>query len=303
MTHTPFTPYEGPLQGHSILSSFAQYSGLVLVICLVIVFLIRSYVFEKWYMPRYFKDKYYCLDDHQRRGLVNHCVSILLKAVMFAWTVYPFCKVKFSKATFATPLCRGGTFTLGDAMLFSSQMFIAMYLHELLYRAELSMVALAHHIGTVVIAQFAVALTLMESEREDAAPEFMLCMLWGIWDGVSEGYVHGVIIVKRKYPDNHRKIRNWNRFACYSTAFGTLIETVLIMWLFSIHWNRWNLGLKIATPVLHTMFSAAQLWGTKNYYSMWKYHEDILNEDKKKTDVGEREKGYGVGVRVDSTPL
>jgi hypothetical protein len=87
--------------------------------------------------------------------------------------------VKFTDATFATPLHTGDGFTMGDAMLLASQMFVAMYVHELLYRAELSWVALLHHIGTVVMAEAAIAMTLMPSDRRVAGPEFMLCMVWG----------------------------------------------------------------------------------------------------------------------------
>ena len=68
-----------------------------------------------------------------------------------------------------------------------------------------------------------------------------------------------------------------------------MIETVLIMWLFGYHWGDWTLPFKIATPLLHTMFSAAQVWGTKNYWCMWKQHEKMLREDMEDLETGEKE--------------
>lgn len=70
--------------------------------------------------------------------------------------------------------------TLGDALVLGSHQFVAMYLHELCYRAKISPIAIAHHVCTVVIAEIAVALTLMEREWKVAGTEFMLCLVWGM---------------------------------------------------------------------------------------------------------------------------
>lgn len=54
-----------------------------------------------------------------------------------------------------------------------------MYLFELIYRAHLSYVAVAHHIGSCVIASAAVAISLNWEHQHDATIEFMLCLVWG----------------------------------------------------------------------------------------------------------------------------
>jgi hypothetical protein len=54
-----------------------------------------------------------------------------------------------------------------------------MYIFELLFRAKLSPVAVAHHIGSVMIAVAAVAISLNWEHQRDATLEFILCCLWG----------------------------------------------------------------------------------------------------------------------------
>jgi hypothetical protein len=67
-------------------------------------------------------------------------------------------------------------------LLVLNQVFIAMYLFELIFRAKLSYVAVAHHIGSVTIAATAVAISLNWEHQRDATLEFILCYLWGKGD-------------------------------------------------------------------------------------------------------------------------
>lgn len=60
-----------------------------------------------------------------------------------------------------------------------NQVFIAMYIFELIFRAQLSYVAVAHHIGSGVIAATAVAISLDWEHQQDATLEFILCYVWG----------------------------------------------------------------------------------------------------------------------------
>lgn len=54
-----------------------------------------------------------------------------------------------------------------------------MYIFELIYREALSYVAVMHHIGTVVIASSAIAISLDWEHQSDATLEFILCYVWG----------------------------------------------------------------------------------------------------------------------------
>ncbi|KAJ5716850.1 hypothetical protein N7488_002496 [Penicillium malachiteum] len=54
-----------------------------------------------------------------------------------------------------------------------------MYLFELIYRAKLSPVTAAHHTGTILIGQSAIALSLRLEREPDADIEFIMCTVWG----------------------------------------------------------------------------------------------------------------------------
>lgn len=74
----------------------------------------------------------------------------------------------------------------GTVLLVGNQIFVAMYIFELIFRAELSPVAVAHHIGSVIIAAAAVAISLDAEHQKDALLEFLLCLLWGVFDNLSD---------------------------------------------------------------------------------------------------------------------
>lgn len=69
--------------------------------------------------------------------------------------------------------------TLGDLLVVVAQMLIGMYAFELIYRVRLSPVAVMHHIGTIVIGQVAIAISLRLDREPDADYEFVLCTVWG----------------------------------------------------------------------------------------------------------------------------
>ena len=51
---------------------------------------------------------------------------------------------------------------------------------------------------------------------------------------------------------------------------GTVIETALVMWLFGSLRSRWTLPFKVVTPMLHFLFSCAQLWGAYIFLQLYK---------------------------------
>jgi hypothetical protein len=63
-----------------------------------------------------------------------------------------------------------------------------------------------------------------------------------------------------------------------TTITGTLAETVLTMYLFGTLWDRWTIAFKVTTPMLHVLFASAQLWGSYNFYRMYKKQERLIAE-------------------------
>jgi hypothetical protein len=69
--------------------------------------------------------------------------------------------------------------------------------------------------------------------------------------------------------DDHEFLRKVFLAAMVVTSCGTVVETIVVMYFWGWAWDRWTLAFKILTPILHTVFSAAQLWGAWNFYKMW----------------------------------
>lgn len=51
---------------------------------------------------------------------------------------------------------------------------------------------------------------------------------------------------------------------------GTTLETTVVFWLFASLWQQWTLAFKIVTPILHMLFTCAQLWGAWVFWNLSK---------------------------------
>jgi hypothetical protein len=56
------------------------------------------------------------------------------------------------------------------------------------------------------------------------------------------------------------------------------------MWLFGTLWDRWQIAFKVATPLLHIAFSAAQIHGSMVFWRMYKKQRKLLKEDEERAD-------------------
>jgi hypothetical protein len=66
---------------------------------------------------------------------------------------------------------------MGDLLLIAAQMLTGMFIFELIYRVKISPVSVAHHIGSIMVAQAAITISV-KGDRE-ASIEFVLCTVWG----------------------------------------------------------------------------------------------------------------------------
>ncbi len=89
-----------PLTPLSILS---PYSALILSIVLVILFLIKQYIFDAFLLQWLYREKYTALNDVARRGFLNHHIAGGMKALILVVGVYPFIDVAF-RCVFHFPL-------------------------------------------------------------------------------------------------------------------------------------------------------------------------------------------------------
>ncbi|CAN8104018.1 unnamed protein product [Discula destructiva] len=297
-------PHVDELINESI-SKLATYSGLILTMFLVIVFVLRLYIFEGFLMRRLYGKKYTDMTDETvRRGFVNHHVAGLIKIILLLTAAYPFVAVAFGTATMHSSFSGKGSATMGDVLVVCPQLLITMYVFELFYRPKISPVSSLHHVGAIVIAQSAVAISLDFEHQVDATIEFILCFVWGGFDVIAEFWPHLAIILYRIYPDDHAFLVNVFRAACFTEVAGTTIETVVVMWLFGGLWHRWTLPFKIITPILHVIFSVAQLWGAMIFRRMWKRQEvflkaQVIDEERMKAG-GEEGQGEELGRGTDA---
>ncbi|KAJ5676117.1 hypothetical protein N7462_009014 [Penicillium macrosclerotiorum] len=264
-----------PLEPISILAPF---SALIISIILVVFFLIRFYILEGFLIKRLYGPIYLNLSELNRRGFINHHIAGVTKILILIVAAYPFVAVTFCNSTFHTPYAHGSPVTLGDMLIVVAQMLIAMYIFELIYRSKLSPVAVLHHIGTILIGQSAIAISLKLAREPDADIEFILCTVWGAFDIVSEFFPHIAIILYRIYPQRHHFLSRLFLLSCITTAIGTTCETIVTMWLFGSLWNRWEIAFKVATPLLHCAFSAAQIHGSLVFWRMYKRQQRFLQE-------------------------
>ena len=304
----------------SSLSKLSPFSMLILSIVLVILFLLKQFIFEAFLMKRCYKAMYTRLDEVSRRGFINHHIAGGTKLLILVVAVYPFIDVAFGQATLNTPYSRGSRVTLGDILIVCSQILVGMYIFELIYRVKISPISTMHHIGAIMVTQSAIAISLNLAREPDATIEFILCTVWGesfsslicslirrhtdfdtgAFDIVCELIPHVAIILYRVYPNSHLFLSRLFLFACVSTFIGTLCETIVIFYLFGSLWSQWQLAFKIVTPLLHCAFSATQLHGSRIFFFMWKKQNKYLAEEyqKKVEGQGRAEDGDVTGVDV-----
>ncbi|KAI9926572.1 hypothetical protein ASPWEDRAFT_32022 [Aspergillus wentii DTO 134E9] len=278
------------------ISKLAPFSGLIISIILVILFLIRFYILEGFLIRRLYGTIFTDMNELNRRGFINHHIAGTTKIIILIIAAYPFICVTFGKSTFHTPFVEDSPVTMGDVLIIVAQMLIAMYIFELLYRVKLSPVAVMHHVGTILIGQSAIAISLRLAREPDADIEFILCTVWGAFDIISEFFPHVAIVLYRVFPTRHRFLARVFILSCITTATGTLCETIVTMWLFGSLWNKWEIAFKVATPLLHIAFSAAQIHGSLVFWRMYRRQqrymkEGILDAESAKVDKAENVDG------------
>lgn len=163
------------------ISNLAPFSGLIICITVVVFFLIRYYLLEGYALRKFHGTIYTNMSDRNRRGFVNHHISGGSKAFLLLLGCYPTMNIAFGNATYHTPMAGSKIVTQGDILLLCAEIYISTYIVELIYRAQISYVSVAHHIGTILVAQSAISISLNLVREKDASIEFLLCMFWGMF--------------------------------------------------------------------------------------------------------------------------
>ncbi|KAI9747375.1 MAG: hypothetical protein M1835_002129, partial [Candelina submexicana] len=261
-------------------SELVPYSGIILSCILIVFFFAKHYLLEPYLLPRLYGETYTNLDIVNRRGFLNHHIAGASKIICLALAIYPFFAVVCGGKHLHSPYAPGSKATMGDVLVVASLWLIAMYTFELIYRIKISPIGIAHHVGTILIGHTALVLGLDPRLNRVVDIEFIICLLWGAFDVISEFWPHVAIVLYRIYPNDHVFLRKVFKVACFSTLFGTFCETVITMFFFGSLWERWTIDFKIATPLLHLVFTFAQLHGSRVFWTMMKRQEKYIREGK-----------------------
>ena len=161
----------------STISVLAPFTALIISLVLIIFFLIKFYLLELFLLRKLYGPKYTDLDEIQRRGFVNHHIAGATKIIILIVGVYPFMACAFGTSNFHSPFADGSIVTMGDILVVCAQMLIGMFLFELIYRTKISPVSVVHHIGSILVGQAAIVISIKRDR--DASIEFVLCTVWG----------------------------------------------------------------------------------------------------------------------------
>ena len=159
------------------ISRLAPYSALILSIVLVVLFLIRFYILQRFLLEKIHGSIYTQMDDITQRTFLNHYIAGATNLAIFIIAIYPFCSVIFGTADFHTPYVRGSGVTMGDLLLIAAQILTGMFIFELIYRVKISSVSAAHYIGSIMVAQAVITISIRGDP--DAGIEFLLSTMWG----------------------------------------------------------------------------------------------------------------------------
>ncbi|EPS38138.1 hypothetical protein H072_8139 [Dactylellina haptotyla CBS 200.50] len=287
--------------GPNRISELAPYAGLILTVTLCTLFLTKNYILEP-FLPRIYGSTFTNLSKTTQRSFLNQHVAIGSRVVLLALGFYPFFAIVLGRPTLSSPVHHGGKVTMGDLLLVCSQVLVGMYIFELIYRVKISAVSALHHLGTILVAEAAVAISIYG--HRDARLEFILCCVWGAFDVIVEFLPSLAIIRYRQCPNDHLYLRRLFKFTMFWTLTGTILESIVAMYLFGVLWDQWELSFKVVTPMLHIAFSAAQLHGSNIFRNMAKREDERLKAEiagSSKPGSSEKDTGSSSGNSTSDT--
>ncbi|KAH0330777.1 hypothetical protein KCU71_g183, partial [Aureobasidium melanogenum] len=266
---------------HARVSRLVPYSSLILTVSCVVIFLAQFYILEPL-IKRYNK-QYKLLKPAQQRSLINHYVAATIKIILLFAALYPSVLIVSGRKSLHSHFGNSKV-EYGDILLCVFEVFTSMYIFELFYREKVSYISAAHHIGAIIITQTAIVLFEDPKQRQDAEIEFNLCILWGFFDIAAELWPHIAIIIYRTRPKSHAALADIFLATAILEIIGTTTETVTIFTIFFLLWKQWTIEFRVLTPLLHILFSCAQIWGARVFWLMSRQHRKVV-EDCEMIDV------------------
>ncbi|KAJ4367972.1 hypothetical protein N0V86_009813 [Didymella sp. IMI 355093] len=163
----------------ALISSYAHHGFLLMTVTLV-VFFIASRVFDVYLFPQIYKETWKRITMEKKRSFINNHVLISAKVLMIGLALYPYLLIVNGLADFSDPYIFGETTSNGDVIVVATAIFIAMYLHELLYlSSQVHRVSVFHHLGAVVVASVMVTKNVRWEVESSTSAYTVLIMTYG----------------------------------------------------------------------------------------------------------------------------
>jgi len=247
------------------ISLLLEYSLPICGIELCVVWILVHYVLEPYAMPKVFGATYTNMDFVARRSLTNHVVSFFLKMLLCCCGVYAIWPGLFGFRPFNAPLKtveEMHTLTIGDLLAFCYLTVPTIYLFELIYRANISVVSSIHHVGAITINIMGLIIVLGHQQRGFvAATEFKLILIYGTFEMIFESMPHMAVILYRSLRDRPSFLRKVFLATAFGIFMGTFLQQIIIGWFYHHIWHQFPTSYKVVGLILHPCFTIAQLHG------------------------------------------
>lgn len=277
-------------------SQLVPYAALIFTIGIIATLILRRYIFEDFLMLKFHRDVYLSLDQTTRRSFLTHYVAGTIKLIIFVLGIYAIGDFAWGSKSPRTPYAGSRILTTGDMLIIVCQLFCAMITLELYYKDRVGWITTLHHVATLIMGQTAIALT--QSYEDHGVYTYLLAMVWGkqrsqpippparsltipstgAFDVVTEFWPHMSIVVYRLQSGRHLLLKRLFLTTFIIQSVSIITQTGVVIWLLVTYWDKWLFGLKISSPILHTLFSLAQMHGAGITYKLYKKQKRLLSE-------------------------
>jgi hypothetical protein len=101
---------------------------------------------------------------------------------MIALGLYPYMAIVLGLADFSTSIVAGSGLTMGDIIAIATSIFIAVYLHELLFlSSDVPWISIIHHLGAVIVASVMVTINVRWKLEPNTTAYTVLIMTYGMF--------------------------------------------------------------------------------------------------------------------------
>ncbi|KAK9772068.1 hypothetical protein AB5N19_11690 [Seiridium cardinale] len=261
------------LKSETISSSVVD--AALLLVCFQILFALAAALLQRYILPssyrktNLYKQNATTLNERHHISFVYHHIAAVLFPVILIFGAAPAIRFTCGSAELGTVLFTDRKITVGDTLLVISLLYSAYYLFEVIFRAKfISIIALAHHIGLLLVTQTALVLVADPLEHGNASAEFYMCMIWGMFDIATELPIHYTMILWRLKRGSHRLCYY---MACSCAVWVTTMslgELAVTTYLLNQSWNQWELIWRVITPLIFSLWICTQLYGAKIFMGM-----------------------------------